>query len=72
MFLLIHSTELKGFTLDFCMTLYLTIRPAVSILDKHDNCAASSVRPQHISLVADHNHHMSYIVLQTTAELSTY
>ena len=71
MFLSIHYTELKGFTLDFCKTLYLTIRPAVSILDRHDNRTASSVGPQHISLVADHNHHMSCIVLQTTAQLST-
>ena len=67
----IHYIELKGFTLDFCMTLYLTIRPAASILDRHDNRAASSVRPQHISLVADHNYHIPCIVLQTTAQLST-
>ena len=71
MFLSIHYTELKGFTLDFCVTLYLTIRPAVSIVDIHDNRAVSSVRPQHILLVADHNHHMPIIVLQTTAQLST-
>ena len=72
MFLSIHYTELKGFTLDFCMTLFLTIQPAVSILDRHDNRAASSVRPQHISLVADYyHHHMSCIVLQTTTQLST-
>ena len=64
MFLSIHYTKLKGFTFYFCMTLYLTIRPAVSILDRHDNRAASSVRPQHISMVVDHNHHMSCIVLQ--------
>ena len=44
MFLSIHCTELKGFTLDFC------------------------IRPQHISLLADHNHHMSCTVLQTTAQ----
>ena len=71
MFTSINYTKLKGFTFDFCMTLYLTLRPVVSIFDRHDNRAASSVRPQHISLVAGHNHHMSCIVLQTTAQLST-
>ena len=71
MFLSIHYTELKGFKFDFCMTLCLIIRPAVSINDRHDNRAASSVRPQHISPVPVHIHHMSCTVLQSTAHLST-